>query len=223
MSKKAQEKIVVVPIPENFATEGTFLGYEIKMLNIVQAVVFAVIPFLIFGFLDKYFEPLLNVTTTLVIRVMISLGLAALGFFGINHETPLEMLIKYLNFKKNERKTYYNPRVKIEARSLLYKSDEDGELLPRDKIIKMYNDFLEKRNLSDQKFAHELEGREFDEDILFEDDFGVVEKPEEYMTAKELKEKKKEEKRAIRMRKKLNKELMQEEKRNAKYQKEEDE
>lgn len=214
MSSEEKDRYVVVPIPENFAADGTFLGYEIKVLNIIQAVVFASIPFLIvYGIIDKYF---VTGTTTLVFTVMAALGLAYLGFFGINHETPLEYLIKYIEFRRNARKTYYNPRVKIEARSIFEEKNEEAEVLPREKIMKIYNEFLEKRNLSDQKIAHELEEKEYDGEIFFEEDFSIVDKPLEYMDKKERKQKEKEEKKAIKERKRLNKINEKEKKKNAK-------
>lgn len=214
MSSEEKDRYIVVPIPENFASDGTFLGYEIKLLNIAQAIGFGAIPFAItFGIINKYFY---IGTTTIVITCMIAAGLAYLGFFGINHETPLEYLIKYINFRRNARKTYYNPRVKTEAKSIFEEKNEEAEVLPREKIMKVYNEFLEKRNLSDQKLAHELEEREYDGEVFFEEDFAVVDKPIEYMDKKEKKQKEKEDKKAIRMRKKINKQMQKEEKKNAK-------
>lgn len=209
-----REKNIVVPIPENFASEGTFLGYEINFLNIAQALVFGIIPFAFtFGIINKYFY---IGTTTIVITCMFALGLAYLGFFGINHETPVEYLVKYLMFRKNARKTYYNPRVKIEARSIFEEKNDEADVLPREKIMKIYNDFLKKRNLSDQKLAHELEDKEYDGEIFFEEDFAIVDKPIEYMDKKEKRQMEKEEKKAIKMRRKINKQMEKEEKKNAK-------
>lgn len=214
MGSEERERNVVVPIPENFASDGTFLGYEIKFLNIAQAIVLGSIPFIfVYGFINKYFY---TGTTTLVFTAMFALGLAYLGFFGINHETPLELLLKYLEFRKNARKTYYNPRVKTEAKSIFEERNEEAEVLPREKIMKIYNELLEKRNLSDQKIAHELEEKEYDGEIFFEEDFTIVDKPLEYMDKKERRKKEKEDKKAVKERKRLNKLNEKEKKKDAK-------
>ena len=201
MSRNNNESIVVVPIPENFATGGTFLGFEIKPLNIIQAIVLGIIPIGInFGVIYRYFY--VDILTMLGVTALFSVAFAFLGFVGIDNVTPLEYLMKIIKFKSKERKTYFNPRVKKEIVSLISEQSENTQVLPREKVIKMYNEFLEKRNLSDQARAHELENSDIGEDALFEEDFAVMDKPDEYMSDKELKEKAKKEKQILKTRKK---------------------
>ena len=194
-NEREHETPVTVPIPQNFAAEGTFLGYELKPLNIIQAIILGLIPFFVsFGFLNKIFI-FNNIFGLISVTALCSVALAYLGFAGIDNVTPLEYLVRVLNFKKRERKSYYNPRVKQEMISLTQeKNSEASKTLPREKVLKIYNAFLTKRNILDQQKAHEIEENDLDEKVYFEEDFLVMSKPKEYMTEKELKELKKKEK-----------------------------
>lgn len=211
MKNNKQETLIYAPIPENFAAEGTFLGYEIKLLNILQAGLLGIIPFLIsYGLVNKYIK-INNQLSLFGVTTLFALGLAYLGFAGIDHVTPLEYLYRIIKFKSKERKTFFNPRVKREKISLLAEQSEINQTLPREKVMKMYNDFLEKRNIADQQKAHLFEESELDEDTYFEEDFEVMEKPIEYMSDREFKQYKKEQKKAkkkmIKEQKRIEKEL----------------
>lgn len=214
MNKRDNETIAVAQIPENFATGSTFLGFEVKPLNLIQAIVFGIIPILISMGINKYFY--VNILTVIGVTALCSIAFAFLGFVGIDNVTPLEYLIKFINYKRNMRKTYYNPRVKKEMVSLMTEQSEANQVLPREKVLKMYNEFLEKRNLADQAKAHEIEDNDLGEDVFFEDDFLVMDKPKEYMSDKEIKEKEKQEKRLTKQRLKEMKKREKQEKKNAK-------
>lgn len=211
-----KETIVVIPIPENFASEGTFLGYELKPLNIIQAIVLGAIPiFINYGIIYKYF--VIDFLALLGVTAVFSCAFAYIGFAGIDNVTPLEYLMKVLVFRKKERVTFFNPRVKKEIISLYEeKNNEASQPLPRDKVMKMYKEFIAKRNLADQQKAREAENIFGDEQIYFEDDFLVTNKPEEYMSDAELKKLKKERKKAEKQMKAEQKKLEKEQKRNAK-------
>lgn len=214
MNKRDNETIAVAQIPENFATGSTFLGFEVKPLNLIQAIAFGIIPILISMGINKYFY--VNILTVIGVTALCSIAFAFLGFVGIDNVTPLEYLIKFINYKRNMRKTYYNPRVKKEMVSLMTEQSEVNQVLPREKVLKMYNEFLEKRNLADQAKAHEIEDNDLGEDVFFEDDFLVMDKPKEYMSDKEIKEKEKQEKRLTKQRLKEMKKREKQEKKNAK-------
>lgn len=215
MARRENETIAVAPIPENFATGSTFLGFEIKPLNLIQAIIFGLIPIIVnFGIINKYFY--VDILTLIGVTALFTVALAFLGFVGIDNVTPLEYLIKFINYKRKMRKTYYNPRVKKEMISLIAEQSEANQVLPREKVLKMYNEFLEKRNLADQAKAHEIEDNDLGEDVFFEDDFLVMDKPKEYMSDKEIKEKEKEEKRLIKIRQKEMKKRKKQEEKNAK-------
>lgn len=208
MSRDENVPIEQAPVPLNFLSSGTaFLGMELKFFNIFQAVLLAAVPpIFVFGFLNRYFI-FTNVVTTITLVIAASAIFGYIGLVGYNETTIGEFLIDFFKFKKNKRITYYNPRVKTEYRpSYALLETEQAQLLPREKILKMVKDIQEKTRLADQKKAHEIANAQLDETILFEDDFKVVGKSEEYMTDAELKQhrkkKRKEEKDAIKKEKK---------------------
>lgn len=216
MSSENENKRIVAHIPQNFATDGSFLGYELKPLNVIQAVGFGLIPFFItYGVITRYIK-FSNQLSVFSITALFAACLAYIGFAGVDHVTPLEYLMWLIKFKKRERKTYFNPRVKKEMVSLLVEQSEANQTLPREKVMKMYNDFLEKRNIADQQKAHSFEENEIEEGTYFEEDFAVMDKPMEYMTNKEVKQFKKEQKQAQRKRVKEAKKQERELKKNAK-------
>lgn len=216
MANENETKKYIAQIPQNFATDNSFLGYELKFLNVIQAIGFGSIPFFItYGVITKYIK-FDNKLSVLSITAMFAACLAYIGFAGVDNVTPLEYLIWLIKFKKRERKTYFNPRVKKEMISLLVEQNEANQTLPREKVMKMYNDFLEKRNIADQQKAHSFEENEIEEGVYFEEDFAVMDKPVEYMTNKEIKQFKKEQKQAQRKRVKETKKQERELKKNAK-------
>lgn len=182
----------VVFIPTNYKTGNSFLGYEIKTSNVFQGVLLALIPIIIcYVILPKFIE--IKFMDTLSIVTFFSAGLGYLGVIGINGQTLGEYIQDWLTFRKNKRKTYYNPRIKKEAIFFLDEQKQDKEMLPRDKIIAFYNKYKAHSDLKNRELAHELE-KEFEqsEELYFEDDSGFVMKPIEYMTAKERKQYEKE-------------------------------
>ena len=194
------ESLESAPIPQNFAAGNTFLGYEIKYMNIIQAVVLGIIPIYVgYGIINKYFYVDQQMLFSLV--AVFTVGFAYLGFAGIDNVTPGEYLWNYIMFKKNYRKTFYNPRVKTEYISIFAEQSEANTVLPKEKIMEFYNKFIEKRNKADQMAAHTMEEADYNEGMFFEEDFLVMNKPVEYMTKKEIKEMKKREKKAEKQKK----------------------
>lgn len=191
------------PIPKNFAAGDTFLGYEVKWLNAIQAIVLGSIPLLVsYGIISKYFYT--DGVTQFSITLMITIGFAGFGYFGIDNITPFEYIYNIMNFRKRKRKTFYNPRVKTEYKSIFVEQTEGNQLLPKEKIMELYKKYIDKRNLADQQNARALFEDDYDSTLYFEDDFAVLDKPEEYMTKKELKEKRKQQAKASKMQSKNN-------------------
>lgn len=183
------------PIPKNFAAGDTFLGYEIKWLNLIQAIILGCIPlFVSYGFISTYFYT--DGTIQFSMTMVITVGFAAFGYFGIDNITPFEYIGNVLNFRKRKRKTFYNPRVKTEYKSIFVEKTEGNQLLPKDKIMEFYKKYIEKRNQIDQQNARALFDDDYDSSLYFEEDFAVLDKPEEYMTTKEIKEKRKAQRKA---------------------------
>ena len=177
----------VVFIPANYKSGNSIYGFEIKTSNVIQGSILATIPAVIgFGIIPDFIQ--INPDLNLSIVTFFSFGLGYLGFVGINGQTLLSYIQDWLMFRKKRRKTYYNPRIKKEAIFFLDEQKNNKEMLPRDKILAIYNQYKAQSDQKNRELAHELE-KEFEqaEDLYFEDDSGFVAKPIEYMTAKERK------------------------------------
>ena len=184
----------VVFIPANYKTGTSFMGFEIKTSNVIQGVILALIPVVIgYGIVPKLID--FKIENMLSIVCFFSFGLGYLGVVGINGQTLGGYIQDLLNFRKNKRKTYYNPRIKKEAMFFLDEQKENKEMLPREKIIAFYNKYKAHSDLKNRELAHELE-KDFvqTEELYFEDDSGFVAKPVAYMSAKERKQYEKEQK-----------------------------
>lgn len=183
---KEKEQIISVPIPKN-AIKDKILGVEANWMNLVQAVLFASIPLLIGYLLNKVFI-FYDAKTFVIVIGMAAVGLGYLGLTGIDGMTLGDYLINYLNFNKNKRRTFYNPRVKTEIKSGLVNDDENTEMLPREKLNKLIENFNKKIKENDQKEAYDNMNTEDDnDDFSFEDDIEL----EKEKTTKEEKGKKK--------------------------------
>lgn len=169
----SREKVQIssAPIPKN-AIKDTIFGVEASWINLVQGAVFGFIPILIAILLNKIFV-FYNPKTFLAIFGTLTVGMAYLGFAGIDGITLGDYIMNILNFKKNRRRTFYNPRVKTELRSSLINDDgSNSEMLPRKRIMKLVEEINKKVREGDQKVAHENAElyNEEDEEHSFEDD-----------------------------------------------------
>lgn len=190
MSRREEEQLQSTPIPKNFADGTTFLGIEIKWFNILQGIILGLIPVIIALILNSFLI-FYNAFSFWMTIVVLAVVLFILGFTGIDGITIGEYLYNIMMFKKKRRRTYYNPRVKTELKSSIAGRKDKTEMLPRDKIMAILDGIKAKTNLKDQEEAHKNESFELQSDMMFEDDFKVFDKPEEYMTDDEIKAKKK--------------------------------
>ena len=177
----------VVFIPANYKTGNSILGHEIKTSNVIQGCILAMIPVIIgYGIIPKFID--VDEVSILSTVIFFSFGLGYWGFVGVNGQTLGGYIQDWFMYRKNRRKTYYNPRIKKEAIFFLDEQMSNKDMLPRDKIIQFYNKYKAHSDLKNRELAHELE-KEFEqsEELYFEDDSGFVAKPIEYMTAKERK------------------------------------
>ena len=191
-----QEQPYEIFIPENYKTKSNFLGYEVKIANVIEGFAFGLIPVLIGIFvLPKI--PFIDSETNLSITTTFAFALGLFGFIGIDDELVITWLLDILKFKQSRRIAYYNPRVKKEAHSIFADNDKQ-DMLPREKIIKLYENYKAQLDSKNRELAHEQE-KQFDqaETMYFEDDLGFINKPIEYMTAKEKKKFKKEERKRM--------------------------
>lgn len=198
------DKPKVIFIPNNYKAGLNVLGFEIKIFTVVQAVALAAIPFIFTYLIIPQFYNL-NVYNKYIfgITMFFAAGLGYLGFVGIGGMTLGEFVVNFVNFKKRQRVAYYNPRVKREILSI-FAEEEVREELPRDKIIAMYSQYKEKMDAKNREtMAKSIEEiNNVEDNVFFEDDFGFVSKPLEYMTQKEYKQYQKQQAKAAKQAKK---------------------
>lgn len=183
------ENPAVIFIPDNYKTGATFLGFEIKLFNVFQAIILASIPVIIdYLVIPSYFNISLTNSYLLSVTIFFSASFGYLGLIGVNDMTLGEFVYNYITYKKRQRKTYYNPRIKKEILTI-FDEEETREELPREKIIALYNTYKEKFDEKNREAALKMEQNSLSEDeiVFFEDDYGVVDKPVEYMNPKEYK------------------------------------
>lgn len=181
-------------IPKNFEAGVSILGMTFKTRNLIEGIFLLVV---LFGG-TYYLTMELSFDIRITVSIFISVPVAAVAVNGI-HGDPLStrICIIYQYFRR-KRSCFYNPRLKTEMSPMDLRVNAFN-LLPRDKLNMLYDDF---KSSSEKKQSELLEKLNQDrmEGMYFQDDEGVLEKPYEYMTKKEQKaydrEKKRSEKRA---------------------------
>lgn len=211
------EKVMSAFIPKNFQSGVNLLGKSYPILSLAEGGVL----FVLFGggsfvILNKF-----NLDTATIVGISISLGLplGIIGVMGINDE-PLHIFIKnVIKYFKNKRTVYYNPKVKRKAHPATEPTEQElqAELLPRDKLLKKYEQFkatMDEKNRKKMLENEENASSEETDTMYFEDDEDItseVEKPKK--DKKTLKKEKKQQRKAEKVAKELKK---KEEKFNAK-------
>lgn len=178
-------------IPNNFGDTGRCINGLFRTRNLVEAIILAAPP-LVFIMRSET----LNIDQKIVTTVFVSGVLFAVGVLGIAGDSLTEYLMNIIRFVRSKRIAKYNPRIKSEA-TPGYLTKELSEL-PRDKILRVLGTVAKKINEAEEPVSPDI----YDPAYIayFEDDLGVVEKPDDLKTRKELKAEKKERKRIARAR-----------------------
>ena len=143
--------------------------------------------------------------------------LGYLGVAGINGYTFTQFIKSIIRYRKKKRVCYYNPRIKTEASPYNQESLAE-QMLPREKLEMFYKkvksgyDAKQRENALDEE-KYILSDRE---NMFFEEDSGVIDKPVEYMDNKEYKAYRKNLKQEERKKRKAEKKKLREEKRKQK-------
>lgn len=191
-----EERPMQIPIPKNFQAGINLFGGSYEFGNIIQGIIMAGLGvFIIFGGCK-----FLHINASIESRIGFALALGGtlgyLGLAGIEGETLIGLIKNIILFEKNKRTAYYNPRIKKEACTCVF--EREDEILPRDKILMMYDKYKQEINKKDQDKALMSQfSLNENEDMFFNDDEGFVDKPLEYMSKKEYKIKQKEEKKKL--------------------------
>ena len=183
-----EEDYKVRKIPENFENGIHIAGFSFKPIFLIEGIILAVIAMGIAILVMKSIG--MNDIGQMIGFALVFGGVALfLGLKGINDE-PLTTYIKHLSeFNKGRRVAYYNPRIKVEAKSIfMEKNKEDKDAIPREKIIAFFNKYKAAIDKKQQEKAKILKEDMDSGSMFFEDDIGIIKKPKKYMSEKETKE-----------------------------------
>lgn len=154
-------------IPYNYEDGVPFLGQIYKKRNLLEAVVFG---FLIGGglFYLSYFIILFTLQVSIYIGLIALFMIFILFANGINGDCPTRQIKHLILSKIKHRTAYYNPRIKRVDKPEIDIYDDEENVLPRDKIIAMFNKYKEKMNIETK---HEIKQEDIQsEDYIFMDD-----------------------------------------------------
>lgn len=169
-----KESYKVYRIPHNFESQINFVGFTFRLRFLIEgAIVSILISGLIALFMIKiHVHPAVILSLTLCFAFTI-LGLLANGIDG----DPISVYIKHrLDFSRNRRIAYYNPRVKYEANSIWTVAMNKGAT-PLEKMRALFNKWADSNNKKAQKQATENYTNSttgLPEIMIFEDDIGFV-------------------------------------------------
>ncbi len=189
-------------IPPNFANGVSIFGRTYPFSRVRWALIFGLLPVMIFYFALPAAGIDFKGTARLTLVLSLSFVMVLFGLTGINGSDAGQFLRDVIRWKRNRRTAYYNPRVKTEIKpAVFYGTGAAGEILPRERIEQLMDQFRSRVDENDRKQAEEnmasVSG--FDSAYMyFEDDAGVIEKPAELMRGREyrryMRQKKAEEK-----------------------------
>lgn len=184
--RREDEALDTLVIPENFVDTGRCFNGMFRTRNLVEGVAFAALPAYLLVNSPLSLERKIIVTVVVVGIIMV------LFINGINGDSFLEFVYHMFVYRGKKRVAKYNPRVKKEA-TPGYLTENKFEL-PRDKIIRLYNEFINKNNGEDEEaVSRDIYDPMYKE--FFEDDLGYVDTPDDLKTKKELRKEAKERKR----------------------------
>jgi len=175
-------------IPRNFKVGIKILNEVYPWANFFQGAILASVPALLW----IYFHPSWSYTTVIIYFMFACGGLFFLGLNGINNDTFFGYFLTWFKFRKHRRLTNYNPRVKAEIKPF-YESKKQNSAV--EKLKEIYEKYKQQLDLKQHEANFNVDKNAR---VYFEDDEGYLEKPIEYMSDKELKAIKKQNKKAER-------------------------
>lgn len=187
-----EERIRSAFIPDNFQTGINVMGKSYTIISLIEGGALL----LLFGGGTFIILRNFNVAIETVIGVSLAVGapLGALGVMGINNEPLHTFFLNVIKYFKNRRIAKYNPRIKTEAKPVGADGDTtlQADMLPRDKVIKYYEQFKSKMDERSRNKMLESEEQQNNQEqqYYFEDDIGIIDMPGELMSNTNKKQKK---------------------------------
>lgn len=174
-------------IPKNYEIGVNLLGFNFKLRFLIEGTIAALIIFIIVFVILNYFN--IEFATKIGYSIAFALIGLLLGIRGINDEPLTEFIGHYFKYIKRKRTAFYNPRVKKEIKPYLEQIQNNKNADVFETARSIYNKYKHKIEKNNQLKTMEYQNQNvFDkENMFFEDDIGVINKPYEYMTKKERK------------------------------------
>lgn len=182
-------------IPRNFGDTGRCMNGQFRTRNLIEALVMALPPF--WAFLQSS----MSIDTKIVWICFVCGPLFGFGIVGIAGDSITEYLINICHFLHSKRVSKYNPRIKLEA-TPGYLTKEMSEL-PRDKIMRFAASISKQLSESEEAISADIYDPAYSE--FFADDVGIIEKPDDLKSKRELRMEKRERKYIQKIRKKARK------------------
>ena len=170
-----EEKQTECIIPQNYKGITNFLSFTFKTRNLIEGFIIGAVFAAIAGSVVVYYD--CGFSVRVITYSIIGFGLGAvIGVIGLNGESISEFIVHLFRYLRKRRVTYYNPRVKTEARPLIYAGGATSgseNVLPRDRIIAIVKKVMEP--IRNRREDMKTEQDPFDEDLYeFYDDDSVV-------------------------------------------------
>ena len=170
-----EEKQTECIIPQNYKGITNFLSFTFKTRNLIEGFIIGAVFAAIAGSVVVYYD--YGFSVRVITYSIIGFGLGAvIGVIGLNGESISEFIVHLFRYLRKRRVTYYNPRVKTEARPLIYAGGATSgseNVLPRDRIIAIVKKVMEP--IRNRRGDMKPEQDPFDEDLYeFYDDDSVV-------------------------------------------------
>ncbi len=174
-----EEKREVYYITKNFDTAKK-IGDMVDIHGAIEGAIVFIPCFKIIGMLP------LEGTYKISVYVIVFVACLMIGIIGINGEHLSEFAWAVFKHLQRKRVTFYNPRAKLEA-APNYMIESERKLLPRDRIMQL----IGRSPQENEKYMDSMREDDYNidyRDIYFEDDDGIVEKPDALKTRKEIRE-----------------------------------
>ena len=180
-----EEKQTECIIPQNYKGITNFLSFTFKTRNLIEGFIIGAVFAAIAGSVVVYYD--YGFSVRVITYSIIGFGLGAvIGVIGLNGESISEFIVHLFRYLRKRRVTYYNPRVKTEARPLIYAGGATSgseNVLPRDRIIAIVRKVMEP--IRNRREDMKPEQDPFDEDLyeFFDDDSVIIDETEKKQSA----------------------------------------
>ena len=164
-------------IPQNYKGITNFLSFTFKTRNLIEGFFLGTILAIIAGSIVVYYD--YGFSVRVITYSIIGFGIGAIiGVIGLNGESISEFIVHLFRYLRKRRVTYYNPRVKTEARPVVFAdgaASGSENVLPRDRLITVAKKVMEpirnKRGemMPEQEAVNEEQYEFYDDSVISED------------------------------------------------------